>query len=317
MGVRMRQAIANHETGQPPRRQGARYARGVLLLAAVLLCLQGCAIYDKLYGPPARREAAQSDQALLRSAEADIQRKRYEDARKNLQRLMNQYPDSDLVISARLTLAKALYLDKKYEEARTEYQRFLELHPQSERADEAHYYLGMTLFRMADTPDRDQTATQKAMEEFELLIKQMPDSPFVSDAQQRAVTARKKLAEKELYVAVFYFSRGNYAAAAGRAAGALQRYPGSEFEDQTLYYLGESLWRLEQKDEARAAFQRLVQDHAQSEWAPYAARRLATALVRTGQPKPKGPGVWDQMKEGMQEAWDEMADTVRSYKFLH
>lgn len=86
----MREAIGNHETGQPRRGRGTQYARGVLLLAAVLLCLQGCAIYDKLYGPPPRREASQSDQALLRSAEADIQRKRYEDARKNLQRLMNQ-----------------------------------------------------------------------------------------------------------------------------------------------------------------------------------------------------------------------------------
>ena len=316
MGVRMRQTIVNYETGQPPRGRRARYARGVLLLAAVLLCLQGCAIYDKLYGSPPRREAAQSDQALLRSAEADIQRKRYEDARKNLQRLMNQYPDSELVISARLALAKALYLDKKYEEARTEYQRFLELHPQSERADEAHYYLGMTYFRMADTPDRDQTATQKALEEFDILIKQMPDSPFVSDGQQRAVMARKKLAEKEVYVAAFYFSRENYAAAAARATGALQRYPGSEFEDQALYYLGESLWRLEQKDEARVAFQRLVQDHAQSEWAPFAARRLGTTLVRTGQPKPAGPGMWDQVKQAMEETWDELADTARSYKIF-
>jgi outer membrane protein assembly factor BamD len=304
------------ETWQPPRRPRARYARGVLLLAAVLFCLQGCAIYDKLYGSPPRREAAQSDQALLKSAETDIQRKRYEDARKNLQRLMNQYPDSDLVISARLALAKALYLDKKYEEARTEYQRFLELHPQSERADEAHYYLGMTYFRMADTPDRDQTVTQKALEEFDILIKQMPDSPFVSDGQQRAVMARKKLAEKEVYVAAFYFSRENYAAAVARATGALQGYPGSEFEDQALYYLGESLWRLEQKDEARVAFQRLVQDHAQSEWAPFAARRLGTTLVRTGQPKPAGPGMWDQVKQAMEETWNELADTARSYKMF-
>jgi outer membrane protein assembly factor BamD len=304
------------ETGQPPRRPRARYARGVLLLAAVLFCLQGCAIYDKLYGSPPRREAAQSDQALLKSAETDIQRKRYEDARKNLQRLMNQYPDSDLVISARLALAKALYLDKKYEEARTEYQRFLELHPQSERADEAHYYLGMTYFRMADTPDRDQTVTQKALEEFDILVKQMPDSPFVSDGQQRAVMARKKLAEKEVYVAAFYFSRENYAAAVARATGALQGYPGSEFEDQALYYLGESLWRLEQKDEARVAFQRLVQDHAQSEWAPFAARRLGTTLVRTGQPKPTGPSMWDQVKQAMEESWNELADTARSYKMF-
>jgi outer membrane protein assembly factor BamD len=312
----MRETIAGQAPVPRSWWRSARLARGVLLLCWVLLCLQGCAIYDKIYGTPPRRESAQSDQALLRSAESDIQQKRYDDARKNLQRLMNQYPDSELVTSARLALAKALYLDKKYEEARTEYQRFLELHPQSDRADEAHYYLGMAYFRMADTPDRDQTATQKALEEFDIVLKQFPDSQYVSDSQQRAVAARKKLAEKEVYVAVFYFSRGNYSAAAARAAGALQRYPGSEFEDQALYYLGESLWRLEQKDEARVAFQRLVQDHSQSEWAPAAAARLSTALVRTGQPKPPGPGMWDQMKQAMQETWEELADTVRSYQFL-
>jgi outer membrane protein assembly factor BamD len=312
----MRETIAGQTPISRTCWRSARLACGVLLLCWVLLCLQGCSIYDKIYGTPPRRESAQSDQALLRSAESDIQQKRYDDARKNLQRLMNQYPDSELVTSARLTLAKALYLDKRYEEARTEYQRFLELHPQSDRADEAHYYLGMTYFRMADTPDRDQTATQKALEEFDIVLKQFPDSQYVSDGQQRAVAARKKLAEKEVYVAVFYFSRGNYAAAAARAAGAIQRYPGSEFEDQSLYYLGESLWRLEQKDEARVAFQRLVQDHSQSEWAPPAAARLSTALVRTGQPKPPGPGLWDQMKQAMQESWEELADTVRSYQFL-
>lgn len=312
----MEQTISGRAMGPRSGGRRARSARGILLLCGVLVCLEGCSIYDKIYGAPPRRESAQSDQALLRSAEADIQRKRYEDARKNLQRLMNQYPDSELITSARLALAKALYLDKKYEEARTEYQRFLELHPQSDRADEAHYYLGMTNFRMADAADRDQTTTQKALEEFDIVIKQFPDSQYVADARERGRAARKKLAEKEVYVADFYFSRGNYAAAAARAAGVVQRYPGSEFEDQALYYLGESLWRLEQKDEARAAFERLVQEHSQSSWAPLAAARLSTTLVRTGQPKPPGPGMWDQMKQAMQETWEELADTVRSYQFL-
>jgi len=287
---------------------------GVLALLGFFCVLQGCAAYEYLYGRPPRRDSQQSDQELLRSAEGQMQRGRYEDARKALQRLMNQYPDSDLIATARLGTAKALYLDKKYDEARAEYQRFLELHPQHEQADEAHYYLGMAHVRAADSPDRDQTDTKKGLEQFELLVREMPDSQYAPDARQRIATARRKLAEKDLYVGRFYFDRGNYAAAAGRFKSLLANYNAAGFDDQALYFLGESLWRLEQRDEARAAFQRLIQEDSQSEWAAPAAKRLEITLVRTGPPKPKGPGTMERMRKALQETWNELGETVRSYK---
>lgn len=287
---------------------------GVWLLPALLVLLSGCSLYDSLYGRPPQRETQRSDQDLLRSAEAQIQRRRYEDAHKDLQRLMNQYPESDLLATARLAAARALYLQKKYDEARADYQRFLELYPQNDHSDEAHYYLGMTYFRQADSPDRDQTFTKKALEEFDLLITQMPDSQYTPDARERRVQARRKLAEKELYVGTFYFDRGNYAAAASRFTSLLRQYGGAGFDDAALYYLGESLWRLEQRDEARPAFQRLVQDFSQSEWALPAAQRLGVTLVRTGLPKPKGPGFFPRMWQGLGDAWEELMDTVKDYK---
>jgi outer membrane protein assembly factor BamD len=175
----------------------------------------------------------------------------------------------------------------------------------------------MAYFRSADSPDRDQTFTKKALEQFRLLVKQMPDSQYVPDAQQRIEAARNKLAEKDLYVGRFYFDRGNYAAAAGRLQGLLGEYDRAGFDDEALYFLGESLWRLEQKDEARAVFLRLVQEESQSEWAPPAAARLGIALVRTGPPKPKGPTTWERMKKGMDALWDELSDTVRSYRLFN
>lgn len=299
-----------------PRRGRWGVGQGLLLFLAAGLLLQGCALYESLYGRAPRRETQRSDQDLLRSAEVQLQRRRYDEARKDLQRLMNQYPESELLAVARLASARTLYLEKKYDEARAEYLRFLELHPQHERGDEAHYYLGMAYFRQADSPDRDQTFTRKAMEEFDIILSQMPDSQYAADARERTATARNKLAEKELYVGTFYFHRGNYAAAVGRLSSVLTQYGGSGFDDQALYYLAESLWRLEQKDEARAAFQRLVREHSQSEWATLAAGRLGITLVRTGPPKSKGPGAMDRMWQGMKETWNELADTVKDYQIF-
>jgi outer membrane protein assembly factor BamD len=302
----------------PVRGTGHRawYIGRAAVFAGLACLLSGCAAYEFLYGKPARRETRQSDQDLVRSAETQMQRGRYEDARKDLQRLMNQYPDSELVATARLGTAKALYLDKKYDEARAEYQRFLELHPQHDRTDEAHYYLGLSYVRAADSPDRDQSGTKKGLVEFELLVRQMPDSQYVPDARQRIVTARRKLAEKELYVGRFYFERGNYAAAASRFKSVLTEYNGAGYADEALYFLGESLWRLEQKTEATAAFVQLVQEDSQSQWAPAAAGRLGMPLVRTGQPKPKGPSLMSRMGQALRETWDELNDTVRSYRLF-
>ncbi len=288
----------------------------VLAIAGLVFVLHGCAVYDFLYGKPPRRESQRSDQELVRSAEAQMQRGRYEDARKDLQRLMNQYPDSDLIATARLGTARALYLDKKYDEARTEYQRFLELYPQHDRLDEAHYYLGMVYIRSADTPDRDQTFTKRGLGEFEVLVRQMPDSQYAPDARQRIAAARRKLAETEVYVGRFYFDRGHYAAAAARFERVLADYDAAGMDDQALYFLGESLWRLEQKDQARAAFQRLVQEQSRSDWAPAAADRLGVALVRTGPPKPAGPSVWTRMGNAMRETWTELGETVRTYRIF-
>ena len=231
---------SRRDTGSE-RETGRRRALpgGVWLLLALLVLLSGCSIYDSLYGRPPQRETARSDQDLLRSAEAQMQRRRYEDAHKDLQRLMNQYPESDLLAAARLTSARSLYLDRKYDEARAEYQRFLELHPQHERSDEAHYYLGMAYFRQADSPDRDQTFSKKALEHFDVLLTQMPDSQYAPDVRDRRTQARRKLAEKEVYVGTFYFDRENYASAAGRFSALLAQYDGAGFDDVALYYLGE------------------------------------------------------------------------------
>ena len=174
----------------------------------------------------------------------------------------------------------------------------------------------MAYFRQADTPDRDQTFSKKALEQFDLLITQMPDSQYTPDVRERRVQARRKLAEKEVYIGTFYFDRGNYAAAAGRFTSLLAKYSGAGSDDVALYYLGESLWRLEQRDEARPAFARLVQDYSQSEYALPAAQRLGVTLVRTGPPKPKGPGAVSRVWQGLKETWEELADTVKDYQFF-
>jgi len=215
--------------------------------ALLALSISGCAVLDLIQSK--RPETASgSDQELLSRADAAIARKKHDEGRTNLQRLINQFPESELVPTARLTLGRSYFNEKKYEEARAEYQRFLELFPQHERVDEARYYIGLSYIRQMEKTDRDQALAKKAVAEFQTLTNEFRDSQYAPDARAKIVQCRRQLADKELYIGKFYFNRGSYGAAIKRFETVLKEYPGSEYDDQALYYLGESLWELEQKN---------------------------------------------------------------------
>ena len=274
----------------------------------VVLLVSGCAVLDLFSSRPAETPAG-SDQELLSRADAALGRKKYEEARKSLQRLINQYPESDLVPTARLNVARAYFNEKKYDEARGEYQRFIELFPQHERVDEARYYMGLSFFHQMEKSDRDQTLSKKAIAEFQTLVTEFRDSQYTPDARAKLAQCRKRLAQRELYVGTFYFNRGAYGAAIKRFEAILKEYPGSEYDDQVLYYLGESLWELEQKGAARVAFQRLVSQFPESEMAPAAATRLGVTLAANPRRK-KPPGVFSTVLATVTDTYSELKDAI-------
>ena len=132
-----------------------------------------------------RDDTDKSAVELLSMAEQDQREKRYEDARKSLQRLITRFPDSEYVAVARLRLWRVYSLDEKFEEARAEYLDFIKLYPQHDSVDEAYYFLGMAYNAEMKAADRDQTNTRKALEAFDAVAVRMPDSPYAADARLR------------------------------------------------------------------------------------------------------------------------------------
>jgi outer membrane protein assembly factor BamD len=290
---------------------GGRPAAGPrLLVAAALLLLAGCAslpFFGKA-AAPARRDAEE----WFDAADEAFERKKYEEARRDYQKIVVQYPESELVPAARLRVGETYYLEKKYDDAIGEYQKFLDLHPSHERADEALYMTGMSYYRQIDTVDRDQSVTRKALEAFESLLKTAPDSRFIPDAQAKMATGKRKLAEKEDYVGTFYFRRENYNAAALRFEQILTTYRGVGLDDRALYYLAESLWRLEQRERAATLFRQLIDEYPESDYLPPAGERLGLRIearaARRTHPEER-PSVLDRLRA----TWEEIKTTVQGF----
>lgn len=238
----------------------------ILWALALLFSLCSC------FGPEKR--PVLSDAQLLQQAEEAIAAEDYEEAQGLLKRLLSEYPASEWVPRAQLALGRAYYLDEKYIEAKVEFQKFLDLHPKHQWVDEAHYHLGLTYFTEISTVDRDQSPAQRALTEFQAVLKEAPDSRYASEAREKIKVCQEKLAGHEFFIGRFYFRKGRYQAAVGRFRYLLSHYPGTAAEEEALYYLGESYYRSQEQEKATSTFSQFLERYPNSEHALKARRRL-------------------------------------------
>lgn len=222
---------------------------------------------------PHDRQVVPRDLEELWAANQTFQEHRYEEFQRRASQEVYRRLGGRLEARPLLDSARSAFGEEKYQEARGLYLGFLNLFPHHELAGEAHYFLGLSYFKEVRDVDLDQSFTRKAVEQFEAVLEK-PDSPYAADAQAKLDPCRRRLAEKELYVGMFYLKRGRYAAALGRFETILNKYQGNGLDDQALFYKGEALWRLQRQEEGRAAFRHLLEDHPGSPMVEKAADRL-------------------------------------------
>jgi len=167
--------------------------------------------------------------------------------------------------------ADRLFKEKDYTGAIEEYKRFLDLHPLHEYAPYAQYRIGLAYFNQIDTIDRDITPVQKAYSAFSLLIKNYPNSKYVSDAKEKLKICREKLAEREFYVGYFYMRTGKYKAAIARFETVLTSYKDTSVVPKTLYYMALTYKREGRSDRALENLNILLARYPES---PYKSKAL-------------------------------------------
>lgn len=195
--------------------------RAALVLFGLHSCLGGlgssCSSGDIDDGDPV---------ALMADAEDDIDSSRYIIAIEKLQLVKNKHPYSKQAIDAALRLGDVYYMQENFAEAAATYEAFADLHPKHEKIPYALYRVALSHF--SDAPDliaRDLSALKRAEEAFKYFLEKFPASEFSPDAKAKLAEARKKLAEKELYIANFYYKREMWEAAKGRFQKILSDYP--------------------------------------------------------------------------------------------
>lgn len=276
-----------------PARALPRHLRRPIVIAVLALALvtaSACAAKNKKQKPQLPPQQAY-DIAMQK-----IAKKHYYAGRTMLQELMPRVPpdDREFLPKIQLAIADAYFKDGgqlNYGEALNSYRTFLTYYPNHDEAARVQYMVGMSLFEQALSPDRDQSLTVQAIQEFDKVRTVYPASPFVDQALKKVIECNNRLAEHERFVARFYQKRRQYNAAIDRYRKLLDRYPQYKHTAEVLLDIGTCLLRVGNRPEAEEFFARLFQDQPGGRLAARAKVLLADfdrAQQKEAKKEPKG-----------------------------
>src|SRR5450830_1156366 len=213
-------------------------------LTGAALLLAGCSSTSD------DKTAGWSPNAIYTDAKDELSSGSYEKAITLLEKLEGRAAGTPLAQQAQLDKAYAQYKSGEPAQAIATLDRFMKLHPASPALDYALYLKGIVNFNddlgmfasitRQDLAERDQKAAKESFEAFKDLVTRFPESRYAPDARQRMNYIVNSLAQYEVHVARYYYSRGAYLAAINRSQIALADYREVPALEEALYIMVKS-----------------------------------------------------------------------------
>ena len=234
-----------------------------LTLAGVCVVVAGCS------STPNDPTSNWSPNKLYAEAKDEARSGAYDKAIPLFEKLEGRAAGTPLAQQAQLEKAYAQYKGGEQIQAVATLDRFIRLHPASPALDYAMYLKGLANFNdnlglfgsytRQDLSERDQKAAKESFESFKELASRFPDSRYAADARLRMSYTVNSLAQSEVHVARYYFSRGAYVAAINRAQTAITDYrnvPALEEAVYLLYKSYEALGMEQLRDDAKRVLEK-------------------------------------------------------------
>ncbi|MBX3654518.1 MAG: outer membrane protein assembly factor BamD [Ramlibacter sp.] len=211
------------------------------------LALAGLALLQACSSTTDDPTASWSPNKIYAEAKSELDGGSYDKAIPLFEKLEGRAAGTPLAQQAQLERAYAYYKSNEQAQAISTLDRFIRLHPASPALDYALYLKGIVNFNdnlglfsfisRQDLSERDQKAAKESFESFRELATRFPDSRYTQDARLRMTYIVNSLAQYEVHVARYYYSRGAYLAAINRAQSALADYRDVPALEEALYIM--------------------------------------------------------------------------------
>jgi outer membrane protein assembly factor BamD len=243
---------------------------GWLALCAAAWLVAGCS------STTVDRTANWSPNRIYSEAKEEASSGAYDKAVPLFEKLEGRAAGTPLAQQAQLDKAYAQYKAGERPAAIATLDRFMKLHPASPALDYAIYLKGVINFNddlgmfawmtRQDLSERDQKAAKESFEAFKELVTRFPESRYTPDARLRMNYIVNSLAQYEVHVARYYYTRGAYLAAINRAQLALADYREVPALEEALYIMVQSYDALGLTDLRDDAKRVLTSNYPQSEY---------------------------------------------------
>jgi outer membrane protein assembly factor BamD len=224
---------------------------------------------------------------MYSAADAALQKGSWSSAARRFEDLDRDHPYAPEARRAIVMAAFSYYKAGKYPEAIATAQRYTTMHPGTKEAALAHHIIASAHFDEIRDPQRDQTATRKALAELRTLQQRYPDSPYTKQAENRVLIAEDILAASEMSVGRYYQKERNYAAAINRFKVVATEYQTTAHVEEALFRLVETNMALGIVPEAQSAAALLGHNFPNSSW-----YKDSYALLQSGGVAPQSSGGW-------------------------
>lgn len=199
---------------------------------------------------PADAYRGETAQQIFQRGEEALRNKNYSDAVKRYEALEVQYPLEPNTQIAELHIIYAYYMNSDYASAEAAADRYIHSYPTSPHLDYAYYMLGLSNYYQnlgvferiftIDLATRDLEQMKKSFNDFSTVVRLFPDSYYAPAAHQYMVFLRNVIANHELQVAQYYYSRKAYVASANRANTIVRHFEGATAVPEALVMMVKS-----------------------------------------------------------------------------
>ena len=176
------------------------------------------------------------------------------------------FPQANSAPHSALMAAYSYYTQDYYGDAIAELKRFLKVYPSHKDLEYVYYLLAVCYYEQIVDEKKDLQSILNAKENFNIIIKNYPNSEYAIDAEFKIDLIDDILAAKEMYLGRYYFDRKKWIPAINRFREIIDNYDTTIYAEEALHRLVEVHYTIGLIDEAEKYAQLLGYNYQSSKW---------------------------------------------------
>jgi outer membrane protein assembly factor BamD len=210
--------------------------------------------------------------AEFERAKSFFEQKKYDLAIEAFERILFYHASSEFVDDAQYWLGRTYLERKEYDQAIVEFDYLIRNFPKSTQLEEAYFYRAKAHLLAAPSYYKDLSDLKKAVRLFDEFLTRYPNSQFTADVRQEILSARNRLAKKELENGKLYEKLKELDAALLYYKYIIDNYPETESAGEAKYRSAQIYEKKGEVETSLGLYKELLDD---DKWQDEAAKRIA------------------------------------------